>query len=64
MAEDETRRITEWLEAAPSVLDIVSRLLDEHGRLWEATEAAEHECPRLRKELATVCAEDGRRVKN
>jgi CheY-like chemotaxis protein len=64
MAEDETRRITQWLEAAPSVLDMVSRLLDEHGRLWEATEAAEHECTRLRQELATVCAENDRLVKN
>jgi DNA-binding NarL/FixJ family response regulator len=63
MAEDEARRVTEWLEAAPSVLDMVSRLLDEHGRLWEATEAAEHECTRLRQELATVCAENDRLVK-
>ena len=58
MAEDTTQRIMEWLETASSVRDMVSRLLEEHGRLWEATEAAEHECTRLRQELATVCAEN------
>lgn len=58
MTEDTRQRIMEWLEAAPSVLDMVSRLRDEHGRLWEATEAAELECTRLRQELATVCAEN------
>ena len=63
MAEDTRQRIMEWLEAAPSVLDMVSRLLDEHGRLWEATEAAEHECTRLRQKLATVCAENDHLVK-
>ena len=63
MVEDRSRRITEWLEAAPSVLDMVSRLLDEHGRLWETTEAAEHECTRLRQEQEIVCAENDRLVK-
>jgi CheY-like chemotaxis protein len=63
MEDDARRRITQWLDAAPGVLDVMSRLLDERGRLREDTEAAEHECTRLRQELATLRAENDRLVK-
>jgi CheY-like chemotaxis protein len=62
--EDEARgRVVQWLEAAPSALDILSRLVDEQGRLRHAMEAAERECALLREELAAIRAENDRLVK-
>ena len=63
MADDTRQRITQWLEIAPSVQASMSGLLEEHERLRDHAEAAEHECARLRQELATARADNARLVK-
>jgi CheY-like chemotaxis protein len=62
MVDDARQRTMQWLEAAPSVLDILSGLLDEHGQLRQDMEAAERECTTLRQELAAMRAENDRLI--
>jgi CheY-like chemotaxis protein len=62
MEHDVSREITQWLGAAPGVLEGMSRLLDEHQRLRKQAEAAVRECATLREELASAHAANRRLV--
>jgi CheY-like chemotaxis protein len=55
--EDTRERLNRWMQEAPGILEIVTRLVEDRDRVAEAAESAERECGRLRAELDAARAE-------